>query len=359
MNRILTSLLFLSVAFVFVGCSSDTTSEQSNNAGNNAMMEEDVQEPEPGDIDPGDLEEMEDMEDPEDMEEVPDVPPEEDMMEMEEPEPRVEPTPNYLDEDAGNATEGTATVLTYNVAGLPQGISSSNPQVNIPIISPLLNAYDLVLAQEDFWYHDELILDTTHPYVTLPYPEDPTNQIGDGLNRFSIFPFGLFERTYWGMCHGMLDCASDCLAEKGFSFARMLLANGVEVDVYNLHVEAGGCDEDLIAREAGIRLLIAYAAEKSEGRAIIMAGDFNLHVVRDPEDGVLYNELIDGLNLRDACWEVDCGDERIDRLLVRSSDTLNLEILSWAVPPEFVTQDNEDLSDHKPVAVEIGWQVAE
>src|SRR5690606_27992207 len=42
------------------------------------------------------------------------------------------------------ATEGTFDALTYNVAGLPVGLSSSQPDINTPYISPLLNAYDLV-----------------------------------------------------------------------------------------------------------------------------------------------------------------------------------------------------------------------
>jgi hypothetical protein len=41
---------------------------------------------------------------------------------------------------------GTFEALTYNVAGLPQGLSSSNPAEFTPQISPLLNSYDLVLV---------------------------------------------------------------------------------------------------------------------------------------------------------------------------------------------------------------------
>lgn len=266
-------------------------------------------------------------------------------------------TPDYLGEDAGDADEGLVQVLTYNVAGLPQGISSSNPREFIPQISPLLNAYDLVLAQEDFAFYEQLRAEVDHPYATVPWVESVARPetVGDGLNRFSRVPFGAFERVPWGMCHGRFDCASDCLATKGFSYAVTKLANGVEVDVYNLHMEAGGCEEDLVARAHGVEVLIAFALERSEGRAMIIGGDFNLHVERDPEDGELFDRLLGALALRDACWEVDCGDERIDRLLVRSSDAVTLTPRSWRVPPEFVTDEGEDLSDHKPVAMELHW----
>lgn len=273
--------------------------------------------------------------------------------------PDVPQTPDYRDgAELSTATEGVASVLTYNVAGLPQGLSSSNPVEYIPLISPLLDAYDLALVQEDFWYHHELLQQTHHPYVSWPSRETPTyTDIGDGLNRFSVFPFGDHVRVPWGMCNGTVDCASDCLATKGFSVATTLLAEGAEVDVYNLHAEAGGCEGDVVAREFGILKLIDFAQAHSAGRAIVMGGDFNLHVESDPIDRDLYQRLIDGLELRDTCRELGCGDGRIDRILVRSSETLTLTPTTWSVPPEFVAPDGTPLSDHEPVLVEVQWQV--
>ena len=61
-------------------------------------------------------------------------------------------------------SEVTVSVLSYNVAGLPAGISSSEPDVNTPIISPLLNDYDIVLVQEDFIYHRDLARDAEHTF---------------------------------------------------------------------------------------------------------------------------------------------------------------------------------------------------
>ena len=49
---------------------------------------------------------------------------------------------------------GSFTMLTYNVAGLPDGLNDDqNPEVNIPQMAPHLNPYDLVVVQEDFSYH--------------------------------------------------------------------------------------------------------------------------------------------------------------------------------------------------------------
>ena len=41
------------------------------------------------------------------------------------------------------AGSGELTLPSYNVAGLPQGLSKSNPERNIPLISPLLNRWSL------------------------------------------------------------------------------------------------------------------------------------------------------------------------------------------------------------------------
>src|SRR5829696_5074192 len=81
--------------------------------------------------------------------------------------------------DPDPPASGELSVLSYNVAGLPQEISTVNPQEHIPLISPLLEDYDVVLTQEDFdwWvpaldtfdfahYHERLRAQTTHPYAS-------------------------------------------------------------------------------------------------------------------------------------------------------------------------------------------------
>jgi hypothetical protein len=288
---------------------------------------------------------------------TPDLPPTQDMAPdapQEDMGPARPVTPDYLGEDAGDATEGELSVITYNVAGLPQGISGSNPQTNMPQISPLLVDYDLVLVQEDFWYHDTLVQDIDHPYQSAPWNREPQfDDIGDGLNRFSRVPFGRFERVSWGQCHGNLDCASDCLATKGFSFAVTRLSNQAEVDVYNIHAEAGRCEEDLRVRRETYQLLLDFMQRRSAGRAVLLAGDFNLRAER-PEDLALLDQLRDTLGLTDACLVFGCED-RIDRVMLRSSDQVTLTPLSWDTPAVFVDAQGADLSDHKPVAVRVHW----
>jgi endonuclease/exonuclease/phosphatase family metal-dependent hydrolase len=251
-----------------------------------------------------------------------------------------------------SAPSGTLRVLTYNVAGLPQGISSSNPETNIPLISSLLNDFDLVLVQEDFSYHEELVVDAEHTHKSIPWSVSYGEEnIGDGLNRFSFSSFTPVERIPWPGCNGMFDCASDCLATKGFSVARHDLAAGLYMDVYNLHMEAGGCPEDKAIREAGMTLLLETIADHSAGLPVLVAGDFNLHVDDTPE--LVQLERLTDAGFVDACWYLGCDEEHIDRIFVRDGDEVTLEYESWEVPAEFVTQEGEPLSDHEPVAAVI------
>ena len=252
-------------------------------------------------------------------------------------------------------SSGTLRVLTYNVAGLPQGISGSNPEVNIAAISPLLNPYDLVLVQEDFVYHDDLVSEIDHPYQT----ESATPKerlMHDGLNRFSRVPFSDHQREQWGECFGGIDSGSgDCLAEKGFSVAITEVAEGILLHVYNLHVEAGGGLEDNAAREAGIEQLIQFARTYSEGEAVLVGGDFNLHGF-DPIEEPLLLHLMEELELRDSCRFLQCERDLIDRVLFRSGGGVEVLPVGWAVPENFVDEEGERLSDHNPVNVDFSWR---
>lgn len=251
---------------------------------------------------------------------------------------------------------GTIRSLTYNVAGLPQGISKSDPERYIPQISPLLNKHDLVLVQEDFAYTHLLRADAKHPHVSEHLKNGPGKVLGDGLDRFSIYPFVDHTREAWERCYGTADNGTDCLAAKGFAHARTTLASGLEVDVYNLHFDAGRGRKNYEARTAQMAQLVA-AIERVSGadRALIVAGDFNMHVPSVNDENALLAQLF-ALGLVDACRKLACGDERIDRVLLRSGGGLELVPTRWGIDQRFVDASGADLSDHKAVAVEIAWR---
>jgi len=269
---------------------------------------------------------------------------------------------------------GDFLALTYNVAGLPEGISGSHPEANTPLISPRLNAYELVLVQESWQtpdpnplaplrvYHELLVADALHPYksnsAALPLgldPRRPSALVSDGLNQFAQFPFDPdLVREMWTNCHAS---AADCLALKGFSMSRVSLARGVTVDVYNLHGEAGGDPEDDQLRDDGVTQLADFILAHSAGRALIVGGDFNLHTDEEP-DQTSFARLLALTGTTDACAAVACPQVRIDKFLFRSSDTLAIGALSWT-NDEVLFEDGagEPLSDHDPVAVRFAWSV--
>lgn len=283
---------------------------------------------------------------------------------------------------------GAFSVISYNVAGLPQEISKVHPGAHIPLISPRLNPYDVVLTQEDFdwWqplldglgfagYHDALRAQADHPYRSGQHPGphavglNPASRpllVGDGLGVMARFPFSEPERVPWNGCFGGMlpdGGAADCLAMKGFSVTTMTLAEGHTVDLYNLHAEAGSTTRDQELQAADYEQLAQFMLTRSAGRAVILAGDTNLHIDRsdpgdeDSADASIWAEFLSVTGLTDTCAELSCaGDASIDKAAYRDGTAVDLTPLSHTYPAsEFQTAAGEDLSDHVPLVVRFGW----
>lgn len=276
------------------------------------------------------------------------------------------------DATMSSVVSGEFLALSYNVAGLPDALSKSNPETNTPLISPLLNGYDLVLVQEDWEtpnpntlaplrvYHELLELQAMHPYQSEPAPlplgnnpERPSAIVSDGLNRFSQFPFGTLVRQPWTGCD---NNSGDCLAFKGFSVARTELTPGVCVDIYNVHGEAGNDAGDQALKVTNTRDLVAFMAVYSAGRAVIMGGDFNMRL-RRPHDADNLAFLTSETGINNACEALGIVDEEaIDKFFFRSNTSVTLTPISCRFESDiFVTTDGSPLSDHEPLAVGFTW----
>lgn len=253
---------------------------------------------------------------------------------------------------APTGSSGSLTVVTYNVAGLPEGLSSSKPATNTPLISPRLNAYDLVLAQEDFSYHPQLVSAATHPFQLAPKAGTSAVELGDGLAVLSRLKLGAGAHVKWTACNGFLDAKNDCLTSKGFLKTTLELKPGVTIDLYNLHADAGRDAGDAAARDKQMQQLVAEIMASSPGRALIVAGDTNMKM----DDEAQLQRLITGAGLTDACRALSCPDPiRWDRVLYRSGGGVTLTATTYAVDFSFVDAAGMQLSDHEPVAVTIGW----
>jgi endonuclease/exonuclease/phosphatase family metal-dependent hydrolase len=248
---------------------------------------------------------------------------------------------------------GKLRVVTYNVAGLPEGISASRPATNSPLIGERLNRYDLVLVQEDFAYGRELRARVRLPYQSGAFVRGERYDFGDGLSVFSRFPFAELERTAWTACHGITGDYFDCLTPKGFTVTTLTLGDGVVLDVYDAHLDAGSSDGDRAARTAQLEQLAAAIILHSEDRAVLLGGDFNL----DANERTKLERFERATGLADACSALRCPHEaRVDRVLFRASGRVELSPLHWRIAPGFLDTRGVPLSDHAPVAVDFHWR---
>lgn len=311
---------------------------------------------------------------------------------------------------AAAVAEGQVSALTYNVHGVfgtvPGNIADLLDAYREIVgrnrrISPLLNNYDLAVAQENFVarltlefgffririllagpYH-ALARDAQHPYRSgyanplpppVPPPVDLDVAFSDGLVRFSRLAFDSRDllREGWAVCNG-----NDCFTNKGFSMARTELpATGAVVDVYNLHMNAGANEANLQARWDQARQLAEAIDRLSAGRAVIVAGDFNINPFADDpvqagRDQEILDELLETTGLQDACTVLGCCEPtpgspnscdatQVDRFLFRSSDTndglqLILEPVFWNAKKE--GSEFEGLSDHAAIETWFDWRL--
>ncbi|MFJ8590971.1 jacalin-like lectin [Streptomyces sp. NPDC093598] len=267
---------------------------------------------------------------------------------------------------AAAADSGSFSVLTYNIAGLPLGLGDSDPETNTPLIGQRLGPYDIVNVQEDFNYHASLYANDKHPYRTAT---SGGAAFGDGLNTLSDHPFEDFQRVKWDKCTG-----TNCLTPKGFSLARMRLAEGVYVDLYNVHTNADSTDDALAARRANVEQLSGFIRANSSGNAVIVMGDTNTRYTRTGDN---IRTLLSQNGLTDAWVKLvrggtppaqgsdalvcdaaaptdDC--EVVDKVLYRSSKLVDLTATryhnDWA---SFLRSDGKHLSDHFPHTVGFSY----
>ncbi|MEU6228814.1 jacalin-like lectin [Streptomyces sp. NPDC047042] len=276
---------------------------------------------------------------------------------------------------AADPASGSFSTLTYNVAGLPAILSSaSTPRdTSTTAIGQRIAPYDIVHVEEDFNYHANLYAaDTAHAYRT---PTSGGAGIGSGLNTLSKLPYDEddFERVRWNSCQWD---SGDCLTPKGFTFIRERLAEGVYVDFYNLHTNAGTNDGDQASRADNLSQLTDFIKSHSAGNAVVVMGDTNTRYTR-AADTIAEFGAANGLT--DAWVKLVRGGtppakgsdalvcdqtgptvpntcEVVDKVLYRGSKLVSLDATSYNNEhAKFLTDGGLMLSDHDPIAVGFSW----
>jgi endonuclease/exonuclease/phosphatase family metal-dependent hydrolase len=268
------------------------------------------------------------------------------------------------------------TLLSYNVHGLFRLAAEDSPRNRMPTIGWLANKYDVVLLQEDFEFPDviEQQMQRARRYegngigddpvlmlikilslpLTLPIPRF-SPPYGSGLSTYvpngMAVPGATLRRAY-NRCAGWFSSQNDCWARKGYLMVRLRAPNGVEVDIYNTHIEAGSGRRSLNSRRRNFDTLAQGVEKFSSGRAVVIAGDFNVDY-SDPGDREILTEFRSRLGLMDssagpklAVWR-----ER-DFILSRSGNGATITIEDAGEATEFVS-GNRALSDHPALYVRL------
>ena len=277
------------------------------------------------------------------------------------------PMVNYFN----NSSKGSFTILSYNVAGLPDIISRSNPKVNTKLISPKLNEYDIVNVQENFAYNKDL-----NSKLNFKYKTDFSGNVpfGDGLTTFSKYPLYMFDRIEWKDRHGIIIDGADKMTKKGFTFTSMEIESGYFIDIYNLHTDANNDDSSIAARNSNMAQLAEYIKGISAGKAVLIFGDTNSLYTNKGDN--FYDLIIKPCNLKDAWIEKVMGGkipekgeelkpeklgqrgEVLDKIWYRSGKNIEIDATSFEILfKEFTNEKGKQLSDHYPITSTINYEL--
>lgn len=300
--------------------------------------------------------------------------------------------------------DNTFKVMTLNVDGLPAKILFFDVNANGPasVGSELISEYvaskdcDIVAMQEDFNYrweiwsrlfagynHDEWAGGILTEECKVDYAHLHRNKfVTDGLNMSwkKECQSTLYERVAWEKTFGKFSHDFDDMITKGFRRHEMTLQNGLELVVYNMHMDAstsrdeqaGNDVKDRQARQSQWEQLRDHIMAHMDKRPVIIMGDMNTLYHRDDAKTV----FIDYINQsgratagdvwvelqRDGNYPVygqtDDLDEMLDKVIY-----INPKDTDTPIVPQLVEWDKagymhegKPLGDHYPLMVTFSAQ---
>ena len=310
---------------------------------------------------------------------------------------------------AGYAQEAeTFSITTLNVDGLPQKILVAKVNPDGPggggsvRIGRYLQKrdYDMVFMQEDFNYHEELTVPLEDDYQTDAWSGDvgvDGRQIDylhlqnhrfecDGL--MGVWKNGITltstSRTPWTANFGKFSHALDEMVTKGFRRYELTLTGGLQIVVYNMHMDAGDtADEregkDSLDRDARLKQWNQLRDEiltRLDTRPVIVVGDLNSYYCRDQiksnfideidatgrakvydawvelQNGGKYPAPVDGIVCCEANGNILESGEVLDKVLyINSTSGTEIHAVSYKLDTTDYQHDGKMLGDHYPVSV--------
>lgn len=261
------------------------------------------------------------------------------------------------------------SILLWNVWNLPSCLTDGKSKTRAKKISPLLNAYDIVVLNEAFVNIKHLLSQTTHPYVYRP--TRPWQTIFSPglifLSRFEIVSstFEIYRKR----------SGVDRFAAKGIAQITVRLQRDGQdyglLRVFGTHMQASHGDSAQKARHSQAQQAADFvqgfandvAAEASEIRTVF-AGDLNMgpnlcpsshysQHYHDDEDHLArtaaYAKLLDVSGLHDIDTWVDTArnkneyEREICRMMLNSVCRKDSAELSYTLQEH--TEGSEQLSD--------------
>ena len=309
------------------------------------------------------------------------------------------------------------TVASLNVDGLPKSIKVAGVSIELnpdgkeksgatAIAQRLLNSgFDIIGVSEDFNYHSELwdvawnngagYNATTHRGsigadvgAMIDFVQKKPVVESDGLCTFykltAVSGDGSSIKksekwTEWNDHYGYTDSGADGLIRKGYRFSVVTLADGTELDLYTLHMDAETNPEDNAARASQLTQLSDAIKASKNGRPILIIGDTNCRYTRDNIKGL----LIDAINadtrftIRDpwiqfgrnntypalgtssimASSEGYLKGEVVDKIwyINNTESGIRFKAETYAQDLSFVDEKGSPLCDHKPCVVTFSY----
>lgn len=268
----------------------------------------------------------------------------------------IQPDP---DSAAYTAITGSFSTLTYDVAGLSNGMQAALE------IGSRLDDFDIANVQGDVFFQHALVAGASFPDQTAP--RNPF--FSDGLSTFSAFAINGVQQVPWTACSVI------CLSSGGFAYLQISIPGGESIDLYNIETNPGFSQSN-----ADIAQLSNFIQQNSIGRAVIVQGDFN-QLYSDA--GETLTEFAAANGLTDAWVQLEysgttpldaptcryaSGCEQGDKIFYRSAAPLNfddpasspVQLVASTYSNEgmnFRNSKNQDLSSGTPQAVTFAYSV--
>lgn len=222
------------------------------------------------------------------------------------------------------------TVASLNVDGMPKSVSLAGQEIKLnpdategagaaAIGQCLLNSgFDVVGVSEDFNFHSNLWdvawnNGSGNHYNAMKHRGSISVSSANLLNFFSqkpLFDMDGLELFYridgatnvatpsaetweqWDAHYGYTDSGADGLIKKGYRYYLITLADGTEIDLYTMHMDAESSKEDCDARASQLTQIVNAIKATDNARPVIIIGDSNCRYTRDQ----VKSNLIDALN---------------------------------------------------------------